>query len=150
MWHPLAYLMIGLMVTVLLVTVWNLCRTQHVIENYSDDEYLEKIRRQLITIYPPVEPILVLKSGYSSFTRDKQVITLCLRDPTTGRFYSEKTILYVALHEVAHLISESYSVDTHNEEFHEKFDMLRDRAYRLGYLPSDFRVDSTWYCKVSL
>lgn len=138
---------LGLLVMTLIIwTLWH--RLQPTTEDFSDEAVLDMIRRKLIDVYPSIGDELILRPGYSSFTRDKKVIYLCLREPTTGQFYDDKTLFYVALHELAHLISKSYSVETHNQEFMDNFDMLRRRAVGMGYLNHDFSVSSHTYCKV--
>src|SRR5689334_25443726 len=46
-----------------------------------------------------------LRAGDSAYTENKEVITLCLVDPDTNHFYDINTIMYVALHELAHVIT---------------------------------------------
>ncbi len=150
MWVAATWILVLGLVTVTCILLWNTYRRnqENSSELFSDEEYIQRIRKQLVNVYPSIDKDLILMPSYSSYTRDKKVIYLCLRDPATGHFYPESTILYVALHELAHLISKSYSVESHNQEFMDNFEMVRRRAVGMGYLPADFSVSSHSYCKI--
>tara|TARA_B100000427_G_scaffold318741_1_gene316251 strand:+ start:799 stop:1275 length:477 start_codon:yes stop_codon:yes gene_type:complete len=47
-----------------------------------------------------------------------------------GIYYTYEQIMYVLLHEMAHLMSVSYG---HNEEFYSNFNFIVDYAYQNGY-----------------
>jgi len=69
-----------------------------------------------------------LKKGNKSFTVDKEHITLCMYDEN-GELYPEDILLYVALHEAAHLCNEN---NGHTPEFDDTFDLLLSVAKKLG------------------
>jgi hypothetical protein len=60
----------------------------------------------------PLEPLndmkvlknLVMVEHDESFTINKKVIHLCTKDPQTGKYYNKNTLLYVVLHELAHVL----------------------------------------------
>jgi len=84
-----------------------------------------------------------LREGDSAYTENKEVITLCLKDPTNGgKYYDMNTIMYVALHELAHVICESSG---HGEEFKKKFSMLLRQAAKLGIYNPRIGIPAT-YC----
>ena len=77
-----------------------------------------------------------LREGSSSYTEDKSLIVLCLKDPETGEYYDMNTIMYVALHELAHVISKKYD-DNHGPEFQKNFSKLLQAGAAHGiYDPS--------------
>ena len=45
-----------------------------------------------------------IRESDSSYTEDKSVIYLCLRDDN-GQVYPTNTIMYVALHEISHMLN---------------------------------------------
>jgi hypothetical protein len=110
------------------------------------DQVIGRVKKLALNVYPEIGDFTIV-SDFSSYTRDKKVIHLCVFNPLTGEYYDDKTLLFVVLHELAHMISDSYSVGIHNTEFNTNFDMLRQRAYKMGYLPLDFNVTDL-YCKL--
>ena len=77
---------------------------------------------------------LPLYEGDQAYTEGKQVISLCLKDPDTGKYYSHNTLVYVLAHEIAHLESKSYGTkdDKHNAEFRSRFSKLLKQAETAG------------------
>ena len=87
-----------------------------------------------------------IREAASSYTEDKSIIYLCLRDEK-GQFYPVNTLIYVALHEISHLINkEDFG---HTSAFYKIFDKLLCQA-------SDKRVydpsipHTAWYCGVDI
>ncbi len=83
-----------------------------------------------------------LREGDSAFTENKEVITLCLKDPDTGRYYDMNTIMYVALHELAHVLCESQG---HGDEFKKKFSKILRHASKIGIYDPKIQMAPT-YC----
>lgn len=90
---------------------------------------LDQIRANFAKIDPKYGEI-PLRAGNSAFTENKEVITLCLTEPGTGKEYDMNTLMYVALHELAHVTSTSVG---HGTEFKEKFSDLLKRGAKLGF-----------------
>lgn len=93
---------------------------------------LQLVRKNFGNIKPDYATI-PLSEGGSSYTEDKNAIVLCLKDPHTGSTYDANTVMYVALHELAHVISKSYSVEEHNDEFKKNFAKLLSIAESKGF-----------------
>lgn len=89
---------------------------------------LTQVRTNFAKINPEYAKI-PLRKGDSAYTENKSVITLCLKNPKTGEYYDMNTIMYVALHELAHIVSKTHG---HNEEFKRNFDALLSQASSLG------------------
>lgn len=87
-----------------------------------------------------------IREAASSYTEDKTIIYLCLRDEK-GHFYPTNTLIYVALHEIAHMLNkEDFG---HTPAFHKVFDRLLCKAAAKGiYNPEE--PHTSWYCGVDI
>ena len=90
------------------------------VESY-DDPLLEKIRNDLLKVDPRVAT-LRFRASNESFTEDKK----------TNEYYDYNMLMYVCLHELAHAFSESVDEDHTTKEFRDNFQMLLDKAEKLG------------------
>jgi hypothetical protein len=87
-----------------------------------------------------------IREGTSSYTEDKSIIYLCLRDES-GKFYNTNTIIYCFLHEYSHLLNR---VDYgHTEAFYKIFNRLLCKAAALGIYDPKAPHEAV-YCGVSL
>jgi len=102
-------------------------------ENMDDDDpILKKLKQKLIAVHPKVSE-LTFNEDKESYTINKQDVYLCLRDEN-NEYYNENMLIYVTLHEIAHAICDDIG---HTPKFHQIFDQLLDKAYRMGiYNPS--------------
>ncbi len=93
--------------------------------------------------------------GYSSYTVNKgQRIVLCLRSrdkknpKNGGKLEGENTLVYVVVHELAHLATEEVG---HPPEFWANFKFLVKEAVDLGvYKDHDYSEDPVEYCGVKI
>ena len=111
-------------------------------ETYKKPE-LQSVRQKFSLINPEFTRI-PLKEGNSSYTENKSSITLCLKDPKTGNHYTENTINYVAIHELAHVITKSQG---HGDEFKKNFNILLKRANELGFYDPRQQIPTN-YCGI--
>lgn len=89
---------------------------------------------------------LDIRESNSSYTEDKTIIYLCLRDEQ-GQDYPVNTLVYVALHEISHLLNKTdYG---HTPAFHKIFDKLLCKAASKGVYDPD-QPHSAWYCGVDI
>ena len=87
-----------------------------------------------------------IREGDSSYTEDKTIIYLCLKDEN-GQLYPENTLIYVALHEIAHLLNkEDYG---HTPAFYKMFNKLLCDAAAKGVYDPD-KPHASWYCGVDI
>ena len=115
-------------------------------ENFTNEnEYVTKLKK-IISIIDPEFSDLEIYPGKESVTVDKKRIYVCLRDPDTKEYYPFDVMLYVTLHEIAHLKSKTYSIKNHNEEFKLNFNELLSQAHNKGILQKDVDVPKN-YCK---
>lgn len=110
----------------------------------SDNPILERIRYNFARINPAYAKI-PLREGNSSFTENKEIITLCLKNPDTGKYYDMNTLMYVSIHELAHVLTKSQG---HTDEFKSKFAIILKQAAKLGFYDPRKPIPQT-YCGVS-
>lgn len=80
-----------------------------------------------------------------AFTVNKgKEIRICIRDSSGSEFEEINTSMFVILHEIAHVMSESYG---HNDEFNDNFKYITHLASYLGlYKPENFEESPKTYC----
>jgi hypothetical protein len=112
---------------------------------YSSSKHplLDQVRENFRKLDPKFANI-PLKSGDSAYTENKEVITLCLVDPETGKEYGINTIMYVAIHELAHVVSKTQG---HGEEFRKNFANLLRQSASLGIYDPRKPIPVN-YCKI--
>jgi len=86
-------------------------------------------------------------TAYTSYTVHKARIVLCLRQKG-GAFVPKNVILYVAIHELAHVMTPTMG---HTSEFWENNRRLLNCAERMGvYVPQDFSASPQPYCGIQI
>ena len=86
----------------------------------------------------PLEPLnnikvlqnLVMVEDTESYTINKKVIHLCTKDPQNGKGYDKNTLMFVVLHELAHVLCPDIG---HTETFSSINYALLDHAVRNGF-----------------
>lgn len=109
------------------------------------DPHIEVIKEKFSIIDPKYKNIDIVagEPGKGSYTLGKKKIVMCTVDPDTGAPYDEHTQMYVALHELAHVITKKY--DEHGPEFQANFNYLLKEAQRRGVYRPIYRPPAT-YC----
>ncbi len=92
---------------------------------------LDEIRRRFHIISPQYAKI-PLRTGNRSYTENKNAITLCVVDPNTKGYYDIDVLMYVACHELAHVITKANGTLSHADEFKENFSRLLQEATQKG------------------
>ena len=130
---------------ILLVVVALLCIYMVSLPNPPENFIINDIKKKLILIDPRFKDLDIRESN-ASYSEDKSIIYLCLRDENQQP-YDLNTILYVALHEVSYVLNKkSYG---HDQHFHEMFDKLLCLAAKKGvYDPNAPHPDT--YCQVDI
>jgi len=82
-----------------------------------------------------------MSEGSRSYTENKRRVVLCLRK-SPDEFYSWNSLMFVVLHEVAHVICDELH---HTAKFHSINRALMRRAERLGYYNPKIPFESS-YC----
>ena len=92
-------------------------------------------------------------SGYTSFSVNKgERIVMCIRsrhdDSENGEIETFNTLMYVLLHEIAHLITEEIG---HTPKFWDNFRWLLEEAHKIGvYTKIDYSQDPEDYCGIQI
>lgn len=112
--------------------------------------------RQVLENFAKIDPSygeIPVSEGDSAYTESKRYIVLCLRDPKTGVEYDLNTLMYVALHELAHMITPMYEYDEkgnpneHGPVFKKNFTHLLKTGRDLGFYNPAAPLPSS-YCGV--
>lgn len=87
-------------------------------------------------------------SSDESYTEDKNKIFLCLKDKD-GNYYDYNMLIYVAIHECSHALTDVVDVEHVTPEFRGMFEYLLQKAYKLGlYNPEKPLVNN--YCGINI
>jgi RNase H-fold protein (predicted Holliday junction resolvase) len=122
---------------------------EHVDKKYPTDK--ENIRR-LVKKFNPKKIVETLPtSEYTAYSQNKgEKIAFCLnkQKENNENLIDENTLMFVALHEMAHVASKSIG---HNEEFWGNFKFLIGEAEEINiYTPIDYSTKSAEYCGMTI
>lgn len=134
-------LVLVLVICLILIAAYNLSSKTY----YSDDHPILNQVKQNFTKIDPQYSKIPLKEGSSAYTENKAAIFLCLKDPETQEYYDFNTIMYVALHELAHIVSKTQG---HNEEFKNNFSNILKKGAQIG-IYDPVKTISPTYCGTS-
>jgi len=109
------------------------------------NEFAKNIKRLVSNYNPNSLSENVPNSAYTSYSENKgQKIVFCLRSKRTDKLVDINTMMFVGLHELAHLMTHSIG---HKPEFWENFRILLRIAIRIGiYNCIDYNIESKDYC----
>ncbi len=116
-------------------------------ERLSDDEMLSALRLAAKIIRPDLDEKIVITIGSKSETFDKKDIRICIRNEDS-KMYPFKVLMYVLLHEMAHVITSTmsgYGDIPHDDRFSDSLDLLVSQAERRGFCVRREDVPSN-YC----
>ena len=117
-------------------------------ENHPNDE---RIKRMITNCASTIIEEAPHKDGESTYTINKgELMKICLRKKIKNKpFHTLNTLMFVVIHELAHVISESVG---HNEEFITNFRFLLTEApnYDIDYEPIDYSKHNMNYCGVDV
>lgn len=111
----------------------------------TNNPVLSEVRANFEKLDPEYAKI-PLREGDSAYTENKEVITLCLVDPESKKQYDLNTVMYVAIHELAHVVSKNTG---HGPEFKKNFSMLLKLAAKKGIYDPRKSIPAT-YCKAAV
>jgi len=146
----------------------------HTVANLPNKEESAKILSQIkkrlrylinycIKNYPTNDNVILLKNRFNpdnvqetsindrgtSYTIDKgSELHLCLRDKKTMQFHHINLLMFVAIHELAHVMSKSYG---HNDEFNKNFIFLLQKASECNvYYPENYQQQNQEFCGIAV
>ena len=107
-----------------------------------------RVQRLVKNFDPQVVMETLPNSVHTAYSENKgEKIAFCLneeKDETSSPLIDEKTLTFVALHELAHLATESIG---HKSEFWENFKFLLENAKRIGiHDPANYKDSPKKYC----
>lgn len=124
-----------------------------VIDYYKQDEFTSDTPARLLVERFNPNSIMEnsVTSGDTSYSENKgEKIVLCLRDKTTPPDYplvDFNTVMFVTLHEMAHLMTPGLDAHTHTREFWANFRRLLEDASKIGvYTPVNYSRNPVPYC----
>jgi len=107
-----------------------------------DDPLLQRIYLDLKKVYPYIDSKNIkLYGANNTLTENKKKIFLWFKKKN-GEYYDYNTLLYLAIHELAHVINNEYHTGhNHGEKFNELNDTLLTRAYDKGLLDKNKEIE---------
>lgn len=100
---------------------------------YTPPPEIDALKEQLSKVDPKFGQYDIRENSKESYTKRSSRIFLCLRNPETKAIYDNNVLMYVALHECAHVLSPGAG---HNAEFQKTFSILLHRAEKAGVYDS--------------
>ena len=101
----------------------------HIKENLmQSDPIIQELKNTLAPIFPKITTVKIFESEGKSYTINKERVFLCIKDKN-NEYYSKNMLLYVLLHEYAHVINDEIG---HTEKFHTLFDQILEQAADAG------------------
>ena len=84
-------------------------------------------------------------STYTAYSVNKgEELSICIREAKTEKFIDRNTVNFVAIHELAHIMTKSSG---HTPEFWDNMKYLLEQASEIGiYTPIDYSKDPASYC----
>ena len=136
------YNVIGMtfLVLVLIFIMFMVYNKENDVEMYSIEVQLLAVRNKLIDTKTP------LYEGSTTYTMNKNSIYMCMKDKN-DEYFDIETLTYVYIHELAHVITNSYSgtvKSPHDQKFIDNFDMLLNKADQLGI---HYKIADSSYCE---
>lgn len=121
------YIYLGSILIILIIYVV-ISQYRHRSESYYDPT-ITRLHQDMIKVDPRIANI-TFYVGKESYTLDKKQVFLCIRDKS-GKLYDYNFLVYVALHECAHVLSKLYDEHHTTPDFINQFAKLRRRAVEL-------------------
>lgn len=111
---------------------------------YNPPDIIRNIKEKISYIDPRFAKFDIRESNDKSYTENKSTVYLCTKDPKTSEYYSDNTLIYVVLHECAHMIDPKHN-DGHDDSYKQIFKNLLNKAESLGLYNSKVPIPPT-YC----
>lgn len=138
------YILLFSLFFIFILCYYNLYHRKRIIHR---DPLILKIKHDVSKLDPRIDELEFYASD-ESFTEDKRKIFLCLKDEN-GNYYDYNMLMYVAIHECSHALTEVIDIHHVTPEFRGMFEYLLQKATRLGiYEPDKPLIEN--YCGISL
>lgn len=116
------------------------------ISRYPDDENVKLLKKR----FKPanIQETSLYDSGTSYTINKGKELHLCLRDKTTQKHHDINLLMFVSIHELAHVMSTSYG---HNGEFSKNFKFLLEKAIECNvYYAEDYNIHPKTFCGIKV
>lgn len=118
------FIYIFISVIVIVASISAVLISNRLMEKYlEEDPMLSQLRSKLLPVFPEINKVILLR-GTKSYTINKKRVHICLKDEK-GDYYDENMLIYVTLHELAHVKCDEIG---HTKKFHKIFEDLLKRA----------------------
>ena len=89
------------------------------------------------------------ESGYTSYSINKgEKVILCIRQKGTNELVDKNVLMYVTIHELAHLMTEEIG---HTDTFWNNFKFILSEAVTIGlYTKQDYAKEPVKYCGIKI
>jgi hypothetical protein len=116
----------------------------HLVKSYPDEE---RSKRMKANFRPDNIKEGIDDPKYTSYSINKgEKIVLCLR--TNNKLMDLNTMMFVVLHELAHICTESIG---HTEEFWANFKWILEESINIGiYKKQNFKLNNVEYCGMTI
>ena len=127
----------------LLFNKWRKTSTSPIFEMFDKpNPVIDELVEEVSKVYPACKHLKIVE-GEQSYTLNKKKVFLCLKNKKTGKTYDKNMLIYVLLHELAHVLNEK---DVgHTPAFHAEFDKLLKIAEEKGIFDPSIPLEED-YC----
>lgn len=117
---------------------------KHIIKSYPNEA---RSKRMVVNFRPDNIREGIDDPNYTSYSINKgEQIVLCLR--TNNKLMDLNTMMFVVLHELAHICTESIG---HTPEFWSNFKWILEESINIGiYKKQDFKLNNVEYCGMTI
>lgn len=104
-----------------------------------------KVQRLITKFRPEQISESLPNTNYTSYSVNKgEKIVFCIRSKKTNKLVDINTMMFVAIHELAHIMTKSIG---HTDEFWDNMKYLLQKAIKIGvYKEEDYRTNPKPYC----
>lgn len=125
----------------------NITTLTNYLKNKNNGEYQNYIN-ELIETTKDIEISENTKNIYTSYTINKKELVFCVKSKETGKIHEMNLLMYVVLHELAHIACPEYG---HTELFKKIFKYLLSQAEKINiYHPINFSLEHQEYCGMNI
>ena len=113
-------------------------------KNHYDDDRIKRLFNRYDE--DNIQETNLNDSGTSYSINKGEQVNLCLRSKKTEELHSINILIFVTIHELAHIMSKTYG---HNQEFNNNFKFLLINAIKIGiYQNIDYSENKTNFCGI--
>lgn len=112
---------------------------------------IKKIRENLSKLKPLLKPIerekldkIKILPSIKSYTENKNDVFLCLQEPKTNKYYDLNMLMYVTLHELAHIYCDEIG---HTDKYKAIFEKILKMAEQVGIYDPNIELPKK-YCNI--